>query len=126
MYSNTWFFLKFIILYASLGYNRSKASFYGIKGIGNWLGEQWKAYPDLKVKINHIIACGDIVVVRWTTYGVSKGKFLMLPPTNTPVEYTGLSLYRIEDGKIIEIWETRNTLGIMNHLNPEMSSNHHH
>jgi predicted SnoaL-like aldol condensation-catalyzing enzyme len=28
------------------------------------------------------------------------------------VEYTGVSMYRIEDGKIAEIWDTRNTLGI--------------
>ena len=43
----------------------------------------------------------------------------MLPPTGKIVQYTGNSMYRIEDGKIAEIWETRNTLGIMKQLNPE-------
>jgi hypothetical protein len=34
-------------------------------------------------------------------------------------------MYRIEDGKIAEIWETRNALGIMHQLNPEIGSGHH-
>ena len=49
----------------------------------------------------------------------------MLPPTGNPVEYTGSSMYRIEDGKIAEIWEAHNTLGIMRQLNPEIGGGHH-
>jgi predicted ester cyclase len=29
-------------------------------------------------------------------------------------------MYRIEQGQITEIWETRNTLAIMRQLNPDM------
>ncbi len=43
----------------------------------------------------------------------------MLPPTGEAVEYTGVSMYRIEDGKIAEIWEARNTLSIMRQLDPK-------
>jgi predicted ester cyclase len=102
-----------------------EASFYGIDGAGAWLGEQWRTFPDLNVSDEFAVASGDIVAVRWTARGTSKGKFLMLPPTGEPVEYTGVSMYRVEDGKIAEIWETRNTLGIMLQLNPELASGHH-
>jgi hypothetical protein len=34
-------------------------------------------------------------------------------------------MYRIEEGKIAEIWETRNTIGIMQQLNPEMGGGQH-
>jgi hypothetical protein len=34
-------------------------------------------------------------------------------------------MYRIEGGKITEIWETCNTLGIMRQLNPELGGGHH-
>ena len=49
----------------------------------------------------------------------------MLPPTCKAVEYTGVSMYRIENKKIAEIWETRNTLGIMHQLNPDIGGGHH-
>ena len=53
------------------------------------------------------------------------GNFMMLPPTGEVVEYTGVSMYRVEDDKIAEIWETRNTLGIMMQLNPDLAAGHH-
>jgi predicted ester cyclase len=102
-----------------------EASYYGINGAGGWLGEGWKAFPDLTIADDFTVAQGDIVAVRWTARGTSKGNFLMLPPTGEAVEYTGVSMYRIEGGKIAEIWETRNTLGIMRQLNPEIGGGHH-
>jgi hypothetical protein len=35
-------------------------------------------------------------------------------------------MYRIEDGRIAEIWETRNTLGIMHQLDPRIGGGHRH
>lgn len=49
----------------------------------------------------------------------------MLPPSGKEVEFTGVSMYRIEDGKIAEIWETRNTLGLLRQLNPDIGGGHH-
>jgi predicted ester cyclase len=102
-----------------------EASYYGIDGAGDWLGEGWRAFPDLTIADDAAVARGDIVAVRWTAQGTSKGKYLMLPPTGEAVVYTGVSMYRIEGGKIAEIWETRNTLGIMRQLNPEIGGGHH-
>jgi predicted ester cyclase len=102
-----------------------EASFYGIAGAGSWLGEQWQSFPDLERAVDITVAQGDIVAVRWKARGTSKGDFLMLPPTGEAVEYTGVSMYRVEDEKIAEIWETRNTLGIMRQLNPEIGGGHH-
>jgi predicted ester cyclase len=50
----------------------------------------------------------------------------MLAPTGATVEYTGISMYRIEGDKIAEIWETRNTLGIMQQLKPDLAAGHQH
>ena len=102
-----------------------EASFYGINGAGGWLGRQWKTFPDLTVADTFMVAQGDIVAVHWTAQGTSKGNFLMLPPTGNPVEYAGSSMYRIEDGRIAEIWEARNTLSIMRQLNPDIGGGHH-
>lgn len=103
-----------------------EASHYGIEGIGGWLEESWRAFPDLTIVDYHTVAQGDIVAVRWKARGTSKGDFLMLRPTGEPVEYTGVSMYRLEDDKIAEIWETRNTLGIMLQLQPGLAAGHEH
>lgn len=103
-----------------------EAGYYGIDGVGRWLGDSWEAFPDLAIADDFALAHGDIVAVRWTARGTSQGSFLMLPPTGDVVEYTGVSMYRIEGGRIAEIWETRNTLGIMLQLNPDIGGGPHH
>ena len=102
-----------------------EASYYGINGVKTWLGEQWSSFPNLEITEYFTLAQGEIVVARWKARGRSEGNFLTLPPTGKTVEYTGISMYRIEEGKISEIWETRNTLGIMQQLSPELRSHLH-
>jgi steroid delta-isomerase-like uncharacterized protein len=103
-----------------------EADHYSIDGVKQWLEQQWNAFPDLTITDYFTVAHGEIVAARWSARGTSHGEFLNLPPTGKSIEYTGVSLYRIEDGKIAEIWETRNTLGIMRQLNPEMGRGHQH
>ena len=102
-----------------------EANYYGINGVKTWLGEHWRSFPNLEITEYFTLAQGDIVAARWKARGKSEGNFLILPPTGKTVEYTGVSMYRIEEGKIAEIWETRNTLGIMQQLNPELRSDMH-
>jgi predicted ester cyclase len=102
-----------------------EASYYGLEGVRGWLAEQWQAFPDLTIGDYFMIGQGDIIAVRWKAKGTSTGSFMMLPPTGETVAYTGVSMYRIKNGKIAEIWETRNTWGIMRQLNPEIGSGPH-
>jgi predicted ester cyclase len=103
-----------------------EASHYGIKGVSQWLQDQWRAFPDLTITDYFTVANRDIVAARWAARGTSQGDFLTLPPTGETVDYTGVSMYRIEDGRIGDVWETRNTFGIMRQLNPEMGGGDHH
>jgi predicted ester cyclase len=102
-----------------------EASYYRINGVSNWLETQWKAFPDLAITDYFTVAQRDIVATHWKAQGTSKGYFLMLPPSGNVVEYDGSSMYRVENGQISEIWETRNTLAIMGQLNPEMRRGNH-
>jgi len=103
-----------------------ESSFYGPEGIEAWLNNQWKSFPDLTFTDYFTVAEGDIVAVNWKAKGTSKGNFLMLQPSGEIVKYTGSSMYRIENERIVEIWETRNTLAIMKQINPDIGGNHHH
>lgn len=103
-----------------------EAAFFGTSGATAWLEEQWNAFPDLTLTDLHSVACGDIVAVRWTARATSKGQFMGVTPTGDIVEFTGVTMYRIEDGSLAEIWDTRNTLGILHQLNPHLGAHGHH
>ena len=103
-----------------------EAGYYAETGVEQWLGEQWSAFPDLTVVDDFSVATGDIVAARWHAQGTSQGDFLGVAPTGRSLDYTGLSMYRIEVGRIAEIWETRNTLGILHQLDPRIGGGHHH
>jgi len=103
-----------------------EAGSYANSGVEQWLGEQWSAFPDLRVVNDFSVASGDIVAVRWHARGTSQGDFLGVAPTGRSLDYTGLSMYRIEAGRIAEIWETRNTLAILHQLDPRIGGGHHH
>jgi hypothetical protein len=54
------------------------------------------------------------------------GELMGLPPTGTAVEFTGVSMYQPENGSVAEIWDIRNTLGILHQLNPELGAGGYH
>jgi steroid delta-isomerase-like uncharacterized protein len=62
----------------------------------------WKAFPDLRVTLEEVIAEGDKVVVRWTQRGTHLGPFLETPATGKRVEYSGINIFTVRSGKIVE------------------------
>jgi predicted ester cyclase len=98
----------------------------GTAGLTAWLAEQWAAFPDLTVRDCFTVASGDIAAVRWQASGTSRGPFMGIAPTGSRVHYTGLSMYRLDGGRIAEIWETRNSLAILHQLDPRIGGGHRH
>jgi len=60
------------------------------------------AYPDFHVTAEDMIAEGDRVVCRFTSHGTHKGMLGGIAPTNKQIEVTGIAIYRIVDGKVVE------------------------
>ena len=56
-------------------------------------------------KIEEMIAEGDRVMVRWTSHGTQLGEFNGLPPTSAHTTNSGINIFRIVDGKIVEVWD---------------------
>src|SRR5919201_1870550 len=63
-----------------------------------------RAFPDLQVTIEDQIAEGDKVVTRVTFRGTHHGEFGGIAPTGKRVEYSGIAIDRIADGKVVEMW----------------------
>ena len=74
------------------------------------------AFPDFTVTVHSIIAEGDKVAVRWTVNGTHLGELMGIPPTGRPVEFTGATIHRFADGKIVENWWSYDALGMMQQI----------
>jgi steroid delta-isomerase-like uncharacterized protein len=63
-----------------------------------------RAFPDLHVTIEDLIAEGDKVVARDTVTGTHQGDYMGLAPTGRPVAYDEIFVCRFRDGRIAETW----------------------
>lgn len=63
-----------------------------------------RAFPDLHVAIEDVIAEGDKVVYRNTVTGTHQGEYRGLAPTGRSVTYNEIFIIRFADGRIAEIW----------------------
>jgi steroid delta-isomerase-like uncharacterized protein len=71
------------------------------------------ALPDFKLVDHVTISEGDLVASRWTVYGTHHGQLGPFPPTGKRLEISGLSIYRIADGKVVEGWVQDDTMTLL-------------
>jgi steroid delta-isomerase-like uncharacterized protein len=74
------------------------------------------AFPDLEVKVDLIIGEQDFVVGRWTATGTHLGSWGALEPTGRRATFSAANIFRLEDGKVAEIWNHRDDLGLREQL----------
>jgi len=66
--------------------------------------------------VDDLIAEGDKVVARMTGYGTHERELMGIPPTGKQLKTTGIAIWRIADGKIVEHWGEADMLGMMQQL----------
>jgi predicted ester cyclase len=75
-----------------------------------------RAFPNFHLKILDIIGTNDKVVVRWNATGTHIGQLRNLQPTGKEVNFSGITICRIENDKCQEIWVARDSLGLMKQI----------
>jgi steroid delta-isomerase-like uncharacterized protein len=79
-------------------------------------------FPDQKVTIEKLIAEGDYIAVYATYTGTQTGQMGQFPPSDKKMEMKFFSIFRIEEGKIAEMWvewDKLNSLMQLGHYPPE-------
>jgi predicted ester cyclase len=66
--------------------------------------------------IDDLIASGDQVVARWTGTLTHTGEFMGVPASDKSVTLTGISIYRVADGKLLETRNAVNWLDLLQQL----------
>ena len=75
-----------------------------------------QAFSPQRVVIEEMIAERDLVTVRWSRTATHSGHGLPIAPTNTQLKFHGVSIMRVEHGKIVEGWNYYDRLGMLQQL----------
>jgi steroid delta-isomerase-like uncharacterized protein len=78
------------------------------------------AFPDLTYVVEDLVAEGQKVVVRWRWQGTHLGAFRGIPATGRKVDLTGIAIYRVVDGQVVQRWVEGNVLGLLRTLGAEV------
>jgi predicted ester cyclase len=65
-------------------------------------------WSDLVITTDDVIAEGDRVVNRWTLRATARTE----SGTEFPIVYTGIDIFRVENGKLAELWQNTDDLGL--------------
>ncbi|HZE31964.1 MAG TPA: ester cyclase [Actinoallomurus sp.] len=75
-----------------------------------------RAFPDLHVAVEDMIAEGDKVVCRQTVTGTHQGEYMGVPPTGRSITYNEIFIFRFAGGRIAEIWGVVDTFAQLRQL----------
>jgi predicted ester cyclase len=105
-------------------YTKFYADSFEIKGLGTGPNaakltreKYLTTFPDLQIEIIELIAEGNLVMARCEASGTHKGDGLGYPATGKTMKTKHFTINRFNaDGKIIEIWNLTDNLGMMQQL----------
>ena len=76
----------------------------------------FKAFTGSRLVINDLFAYGDRVAKRWTFTGTHSSEWQGIPATGKKFTVQGINIFRISNGKIDELWEMMDILGMLQQL----------
>ena len=75
-----------------------------------------ESFPDLRAEVKHLVCEGD-VVSGWVTYsGTHQSTFAGVPGTGRSLSFPGWDLFRVEDGRIVELTSYCDLFSILNQI----------
>jgi predicted ester cyclase len=85
----------------------------GVKKLVSWFRS---FLPDVQIGIRELIAEGDRVVVYFSFSGTDTGGYRDNPPSGNPVEYSGIDIFRLSGGRIVERWGIVDTISMLRQI----------
>ena len=88
-------------------------------GTEDWASDRTQDYPDLQVTVEQVIAEDDMVASYQRYTGTQQGDVedeRGVPATGLTTEWVSMGIFRIECGKIAEIWSVADDLGRLQRL----------
>ena len=77
------------------------------------------AFPDVEIVSEDTLVDGDKVVDSWVDVATHTGVCAGIAPTGRRVRLSGISIVRIEHGKVVETWIMSDELDLLRQLGVE-------
>lgn len=97
-------------------YDPVMGNMHGIEAFRQFFTVFRTAFTQQNTTVEALIGEDDLVAALHTHNGVNTGSFMGMPPTGHTVKVPGLELFRIRDGKIVELWRHDDDAGLMRQL----------
>jgi predicted ester cyclase len=86
------------------------------EGVERFVSQFLTSFPDLQHTIEGMIEEGDQVAVQFSASGTHQGQWLQFPPTSRSIQYTGLTVARIEANKIVQHYTWWDKMGLVEQI----------
>src|SRR5262245_42285670 len=87
-------------------------------GVERFVSQFLISFPDLQHTVEAMIAEGDQVAVRFSANGTHTAQWMQLSATRRPIHYTGVTIARIAENKIIEHHTWWDKAGLLEQIQP--------
>ena len=88
----------------------------GREGFKQFFAAFGAAFPDAHFAIEDLFGEGDRVAMRFRGQFTHKGPFMGIPPSGKRITMTGIDVFRLKGGKIVEHWDQVDQLGFLQQL----------
>jgi predicted SnoaL-like aldol condensation-catalyzing enzyme len=76
----------------------------GIQPLIKFFASINRAFPRYVLNIENLVTKGEKVMAKYTILGIQTGRFLGSSPTGYYMKVTGLDIFRLNNGKVVEYW----------------------
>lgn len=73
-------------------------------------------FPDLDVRVGHLVADDDSVAFQFIMQGTHDSDFIGIDPTGNEIEIMGLVFALVEDGQFTESWAVFDQIGMLRQM----------
>lgn len=77
------------------------------------------AFPDVVATINFWVVENDLVTAYVTYNGTHQAEFLGVPATGKAVTWSIIDIFRVKDGKVVELWHNIPNEDILEQIAPQ-------
>jgi predicted ester cyclase len=88
----------------------------GIAGLLYAVDSYREGFPDLCLTLDKVVSDGDCVVGYGRISGTNTGTFFGMPPTGKTAEFGYIDMYRIDSGRLVEVWHIEEIAGLMRQI----------
>ena len=70
------------------------------------LADFYEAFPDFRADIEDLVVdeARATVAIRWTARGTHRGAYLGVAPSDRAIDFAGIEIVRVAEGRIVERW----------------------